>query len=116
MIMVKLCGRKFVWLDEAKKMVVEDVGLEFGYEYYEYEAMYCLESLVKIFNLHQEVDDDDDSYSCKLVKRKEHLRKLADQEMAWKSRCPSLTYFPFLNFEFPLLQDLFIDDLWPEED
>ncbi|CAN0911715.1 F-box protein CPR1 [Linum grandiflorum] len=57
---------RFVWCDPGRNLVVE--AFSGGDE--TYEAIYCLDSLVKLFQL-PEVDDDVE------VKRKEHQAKLA---------------------------------------
>ncbi|CAN0909383.1 hypothetical protein LINGRAHAP2_LOCUS25759 [Linum grandiflorum] len=82
-ILLMLGRRRFVWCDPVSNLVVE--AFRVGDE--TYEAVYCVDSLVKLFQL-PEVDDDDVE-----VKRKEHLAKLVlrDQHTALNNACvPSL--------------------------
>ncbi|CAN0909379.1 hypothetical protein LINGRAHAP2_LOCUS25757 [Linum grandiflorum] len=59
---------RFVWCDRGSTLSIVEAFKADGDE--TYEAVYCVESLVKLFQL-QEVDDDDVE-----VKRKEHEAKL----------------------------------------
>ncbi|CAN1351313.1 F-box protein CPR1 [Linum perenne] len=81
-VLLKLDGCKLVWLDE-----VEETATLMSLEDGSFDAVFCLESLVKVFPVRDEEEDDEE------VKRKEHEKKLAEQEKTWKNSGPSMLDF-----------------------
>ncbi|CAN0909385.1 F-box protein CPR1 [Linum grandiflorum] len=70
---------RFVWCDPVKNLVVEAVRANIGDE--TYEAVYCVESLVMLFQMEVDSDaDKKDYYRVMEVKRKEHEAKLMLQD------------------------------------
>ncbi|CAN1750836.1 F-box protein CPR1 [Linum perenne] len=75
-VLLKVAIGEFVWLDNVDEAVLINRGKLFN-------AVYCLESLVKIFPVR------DDEY-CEEVERKEYEKKLAEQEKTWSNYCPCI--------------------------
>ncbi|CAN1750848.1 F-box protein At4g22390 [Linum perenne] len=76
-VLLKVDAGKYVWLDN-----VEEAALINRWNSL-FNAVYCLESLVKIFPVR------DDKY-CEEVERKEYEKKLAEQEKTWSNCCPCI--------------------------
>ncbi|CAN1331189.1 hypothetical protein LINPERPRIM_LOCUS35230 [Linum perenne] len=98
-ILLKMDGFKFVWCGpEENKMELQEMMVdESGF----YEAVYWLESLVKV-----SVNDYDGGDEKQVMERKEsHLEKLFEQEKSWNSR-PAFVN-PFHHFNIPLLNHFY---------
>ncbi|CAN1158261.1 hypothetical protein LINPERHAP2_LOCUS22051 [Linum perenne] len=92
-VLLKVAIGEFVWLDNVDEAALINHGKLFN-------AVYCLESLVKIFPVR------DDEY-CEEVERKEYEKKLAEQEKTWSNYCP---YIPDL---YPyVITDADVFHLW----